>query len=554
MSVDPLLDGFRHSDAVRTHGAGDGCPLAEMLERESGAMGTLHPALATRLRDRDAGRRCAHQVGPIARARRGTHVVLQARTPPPNEPMKSLKRLASVSLSVVRGSGAVALACVIAVALAVACDDEGSTAATGPAAAAALTATAAPSPTAAPTPTAPGTPNWVFAGDVPEAERTALREEMEAVRTWFYDQYGVVGTDLTVLVGTDAEALAPEFRDVVGDDLSGIRAPPGHSGPTSLLPDPFVATADDGNPVIVAIYGNHFFDSIEHAVAHEYFHVLQHQILARGDHRTSEVLPYWLVEGTAMYADYAYSPSRSGRPPFFERYTPYRDLGHAINLEGAFTPRYLESIATASDFRGACDIHPIFTYSLAFAGTDFLVGKAGEDSIVEFWKSYQQLPTWQQAFEGAFGMGIEDFYDSFSEWLPSQLPSYVQLAVRLHWPGKEALSPEVLGPLRWNTGVHPENVIAGPSSGTLGSGSSTRDGAHTIVYDAGESWTGGLSLWFLTDECKQHLLGWYKDGELTTKRAEATVMQFHGESSSLDWTIPARPDTLPRLLTRSLCN
>ena len=44
-------------------------------------------------------------------------------------------------------------------------------------------------------------PTWVFAGDVPEAHRTALREEMEYVRTWFADQYGVEATGFTVLVG-----------------------------------------------------------------------------------------------------------------------------------------------------------------------------------------------------------------------------------------------------------------------------------------------------------------------------------------------------------------
>ena len=56
---------------------------------------------------------------------------------------------------------------------------------------------------------------WVFAGDVPDAHRLALREEMEAVRTWFYEQYGVAATGFTVLVGRDSEALTPVFNEVV---------------------------------------------------------------------------------------------------------------------------------------------------------------------------------------------------------------------------------------------------------------------------------------------------------------------------------------------------
>ena len=390
-------------------------------------------------------------------------------------------------------------------------------------------------------------PTWIFTGGISEEHQTTLRDEMEAVRTWFSNQYSVESTDFTVAVGTDAETLASKLRDTLGLDLSNIYVPPGYSGPYSQLPDPFVTTADDGRPVMVLIYESNPFDRLKHVIAHEYFHVLQAQLLASRYH-TSEVEPYWLVEGTAQYADHAYSQSRPGRRPFLgDRSTPYEDLEDAINLKRATTPRYLENIADVSNFRDGCALHPIYVYAFAFAGAHFLVGEAGEDSVVEFWKLLAQRPTWQQAFKEAFGMGIEDFYDSFAEWLPDQLPSFVELSVWLHWPGKEALSPEVLNRLRWNTAVSPEDVTAWPSSGGILSGGSTVEGAHTISWPAGESWTGGLGLWYQTDQCTDHFLGWYKDGELTDQHAEATVLQFSGESSNLDWTIPASPDTLPRL-------
>ena len=374
---------------------------------------------------------------------------------------------------------------------------------------------------------------------------------MEAVRTWFSDQHGVEATGFTVLVGATGEALAPDFRDVVGYDLSEHPVPGGLSGPFSQVPDPFVATADDGSPVFVLIYGSNPFDSLKDSIAHEYFHVLQDELLAPR-YRTSDVEPYWLVEGMAQYADHAYSQSRPDRRPFLgDRYTPYEDLASAISLDGIITPRDLENIATESTFREGT-LHPIFAYSLAFAGAHFLVEEAGEDSVVEFWKLLQQRPTWQQAFEEAYGMGIEDFYDSFEEWLPDQLPSYVQLSVWLEWPGKEALPADVLNRLRWNTKVAPEDLISLPAGS--GWGGSTAEGAHTIIYTAGESGTSRLSLWFQTDQCTEHLLGWYKDGELTDQRAEATVVEYPSESSSLDWTIPARLDTLPRLQERSRCN
>ena len=420
------------------------------------------------------------------------------------------------------------------------------------------TATLAPEPTAtpAPTPTPQAAksppPTWIFAGDIPEEHQTILRDEMEAVRTWFSGQHGVEATGFTVLVGATAEALASDFRDVTGRDLLGAYVPPGYNGPSSPVPDPFVSPTDDGSPVMVLIYGSNPFDRLKHAIAHEYFHVLQVELLAPR-YQETRVEPYWLVEGMAQYADHAYSQSRPGRRPFLgDRETPYEDLASAISLDRIITPRYLENMATESTFRDGYTLHPIYTYSLAFAGAHLLVEKAGEDSVVEFWKLLQQRPNWQQAFWEAFGMGIEDFYNSFDEWLPDQLPSYAQFSVWLHWPDKEALPEDVLHPLRWQSTVDPEDMIRSPAG--LRWGGSTAEGAHTIIYAAGESWTGKLGLWFQTDQCTKHLLGWYKDGELTDQRVKATVVEFPGESSNLDWTIPARPDTLPQLQEERLCN
>ena len=392
-------------------------------------------------------------------------------------------------------------------------------------------------------------PTWIFVGDIQEEHQTLLRQEMESVRGYFSEQFGVEATGFTVLVAADHESLIPEFRGVVGRDLLGGYVPPGYSDPSSLLPDPFVTTADDGTPVMVLIYARNPFESLLHAIAHEYFHVLQSQLIA-SKHHLSEVEPYWLVEGTAMYADHAYSQSRSGRRPFLgDRYTPYEDLADAIEQKRIITARYLSDVASESTFRDGCEVHPIYVYSIAFAGAYLLVEKAGEDSFVEFWKLLQQRPTWQQAFEEAFGMGIEDYYDLFEEWLPDQLPSYVDLSVWLNWPGKESLPRDILGPLVWKIEIAPEDY-EWPSP-IWGWGGIT-NGAHTITSVAGETWTGKLALWFKTDECTQNLLGWYKDGELTDQRTEATVVEFSGEPSSLDWTLSARPDTLPSLESRTL--
>ena len=67
----------------------------------------------------------------------------------------------------------------------------------------------------------------------------------------------------------------------------------------------------------------------------------------------------------------------------------------------------------------------------------------------------------------------------------------------------------------------------------------------TVSY-LGDMGTVNLSLWWSNDEITEHLLGWYRDGELTDDPAEATAVRLAG-SYDLNWRLPANPNTLPRL-------
>ena len=380
----------------------------------------------------------------------------------------------------------------------------------------------------------------MFAGDVPDADRAALREEMEAVRSWSADQYGVAATGFTVLVGADSEALAPVFQDVV------------FPGPVPYSPIGIqVLPADNGSAVILIDLGSEALAQVKHSIVHEYFHVLQGQ-LASGfaqllDGKIAykgQMGPFWLVEGLAEYADYAYSPSRLDRRTFFDRKTPYQDIAW-FRQDESLNPgdelMKLEDKGTFQEGSGAI----FYNYGMAFAASYLLVEQAEQDSYVQYWKLLHDRPTWQQAFEEAFGIGIEDFYKAFEEWLPSQLPpSLAQLSAYLRWPGKEG-SP-------WTLTVAPD-LTTWPPPASMRWGGISSDGAYTITSTAGAPWAGYLSLWWSSDECTEHLLGWYKDGELTDQRTGATLVEFTGSSSSLEWTLPTSPDMLPRLSEKSRC-
>ena len=401
------------------------------------------------------------------------------------------------------------------------------------------------------------TVTWMFAGAVPDIQQTELREELEYSRRYFADEFGVTATNFTVLVGTKYETLASVYRDIVGTDLRYFYHP------DAKITDAWVTSSAQGSAVITLMYGlgAYSFTSLKHHIAHEYFHVLQGQLasgfsqLQNGEigwHTdTQAVTPQWLVEGLASYADYKYTPTRPGRRPFVgDRYSPYKDLGWSqVNDELNYDD--LARTAEYSDAR--CTFGEIYYYALSFVAAKFLAEQASENAYVEFWKLLGENSTWQQAFEAAFGIGVDDYYDEFEEWLPSQIPAFDQVTIQMLWPDMEA-NPPIVGEflyLYW--GDYLEDVSWEDDSDrwpfATGSKGQWTDPLYlTITYTAGAVGTAdAISLWWSDDQITRYLLGWYKDGELTDQRAEATPIEFTGVSRDIQWMLPAHPNTLPRL-------
>ena len=395
---------------------------------------------------------------------------------------------------------------------------------------------------------------WVFAGDVPYFEQALLREEMEYSRAYFADKFGVTARGFTVLVGENYEALSPVFRDVVGRDLSTIYHPEAKTGRA------FVISSAHGGAVVTLIYGEQAssFSSHIHAIAHEYFHVLQGQLasgfaqLQNGEFAWDlDTVPVWLVEGFASYADYKYTPSRPGRRPFLgdsgnRRYTPFSDLGGAL----AAGQLNYDDLARSTEYSNVrCSFGQFYFYALSFSAALFLGEQTEENSYVEFWRLLGERSTWEQAFEEAFGTGVDDFYKEFEEWLPSQIPSFDRVTIKMLWPDMEA-NPLIQGFVYLNT----EGTSWEGNSPTFRvSTGAVLEGHDLYLYAEFAAGTIGrttFTLWWSDDQITRHLLGWYKDGELTDQRVEATPIEFTGVSYGLEWKLPAHPNTLPRLESR----
>ncbi|MXW24716.1 MAG: hypothetical protein F4Z77_00200 [Dehalococcoidia bacterium] len=122
--------------------------------------------------------------------------------------------------------------------------------------------------------------------------------------------------------------------------------------------------------------------------AHEYFHVVQSELAGGGPKG-----PHWLVEGSATYAEEAYDGD--------------------LEFRRAIAPAAASHIASIRETESADWVR--LNYHLGFLAVDWLVGHAGERSLLQYYRFLPDHDRWEAAFEAAFGLTIDEFYERFEE-------------------------------------------------------------------------------------------------------------------------------------------
>ena len=249
-------------------------------------------------------------------------------------------------------------------------------------------------------------PRLVFPGGASQSLQARVREDLEAVLSYFGTRYGIqADPDFTVYVAKNVDVLIQAYKDD-GRDVSdaydaSIRAL-WNSGVAWAGGDITFPQHDGwGESMISGI-------SISRAVfIHEYFHVLQSQL---SDGRATQ----WLVEGTAYWAEIEYAV-----PNGFDRWDIF-----TIDYRRAFT-------GTAPTLRSTENSNFGWEYILGWLAAVRLATDAGPDSWLEFWRQlasteiglhgrWTSSPDWRTTLQNVFDVSVSDFYAEFNAWQREQ--------------------------------------------------------------------------------------------------------------------------------------
>jgi hypothetical protein len=213
-------------------------------------------------------------------------------------------------------------------------------------------------------------PDVVLAGNSHYYDYDGYLQLIREAQVFFAERYGAITSDVTFYFVSNREALEDTYSRERG-----------------ISPSPGLCADYASQVIFIATYRCF-------PIAHEYFHAIQED-LAGNDSLGS---PTWIVEGSALYTDFQqrYSKGRASYLPG-QRFT-WATYGPEVTLETA------SSLLSYGDQAW-----------LGYTAFEWLAREVGEAAIIEYFALLKPSDTWEDAFQGAFGLVLEDFYTRFEK-------------------------------------------------------------------------------------------------------------------------------------------
>ena len=252
---------------------------------------------------------------------------------------------------------------------------------------AAYRATATPSEP--PPPEEPGGPELVFVGEISPRREDRARADFAAAQAFFGDRLGAEPVDYTVVLATSRSTAQ-------GDQRISRRISPGSCAFSRVGVGLWMYLADCG-PLAHSL-GELHFDSVMAQLA-------PHPAIGGPPWGDESRGPYWLQIALRSYAEHAYLAAAG-----------HEDLD-VIRIRRADIAARADQTLRDLELYPPGRVYPdVWDRGLTFVAGDWLVARAGELAILEYYRLLPSSDTWQDAFEGAFGIAIDDFYAAFAEY------------------------------------------------------------------------------------------------------------------------------------------
>ncbi|MXY79220.1 MAG: hypothetical protein F4Y94_05950 [Chloroflexi bacterium] len=229
-------------------------------------------------------------------------------------------------------------------------------------------------------------PVLIFVGDIPVATRNELRDELDSVRAFFRDRLGVASGDYTLYVGADARSLDDVYSQTFASE----------SYPSSSC-----SVSAPGSVLLISL-------RCTHDLAEWHGRSVVRNL-------TAEDLPdppagyswrgaMWLREGSVAYASALYRAE-----------TGSKELHRIRSGQVDLAMRTRQPLSSMATLDGFSDGFPE-AQGLGFLAVEWLADRAGETAIFDYYRLLPGSKSWEDAFEAAFGIAVDDFYEEFEAY------------------------------------------------------------------------------------------------------------------------------------------
>ncbi len=233
-------------------------------------------------------------------------------------------------------------------------------------------------------------PILVFEGAVSSDAAARIRAAFEQVLALFRDRFAGGPADYTVFVAADgASGAAAHLRasgEETGQGFCGLWTSHHYVVNLRCYPHPTTALA-------------------EHHVRHVLDRLAPTESVPPAPARFCPRGPCWLSIAASRYVE-AVSRESAGTEPLSQ--TRSRSLVSARR-----TGQPLRSLETSA---GIDAVGSQTTSGLSFLAAEWLAEHAGEPALFEYYRLLPSSDSWEAAFEGAFGITIDDFYAAFAAY------------------------------------------------------------------------------------------------------------------------------------------